>query len=81
MYHIHQFNFKDFDELMIRGQNSDTIAQKASTDKPQRAGALSHKGNLDARVSTGGHVQLIAMESPRTENLPDDFYEQHDQEK
>ncbi|XP_075258792.1 uncharacterized protein LOC142350732 isoform X3 [Convolutriloba macropyga] len=71
---------QDFDELMIRGQNSDTIAQKASTDKPQRAGALSHKGNLDARVSTGGHVQLIAMESPRTENLPDDFYEQHDQE-
>ncbi|XP_063713124.1 MYCBP-associated protein-like isoform X3 [Symsagittifera roscoffensis] len=64
---------EDFDELMIRGKNSETLNNQSHVASRH---AVSKTGT---RVSTGGHVTLIAMESPRTENLPDDFYENQDE--
>ena len=61
LYFLKFVSFQDFNELMVRGFNSEN-RPKPSTQAAERA-------------KTSSHVQLVTLDSPRTEILPDEFYQ------
>ena len=63
---------------MVRGFNSKSLAARENNEDAENGLTTAPVSKFGERVSTGGHVQLISVESPRTENLADDFYENHD---